>query len=443
MGTSILTPRNIYYLSLLLSLSMLSFSSWNHIGAPYLAISDADLVYVGQAILLNSGLEQTYFDHTGYFYMLLLSFWFKLGNVLGFLGGITFDDLAQSTNLADFLGPLVYAGRTFTLFLSYVFMIVTGQIVRSITKSYFYAALYTILMGTSLGLFIHVIQIRSELLNAFMFVVSVFCLYKSQDLANNSWLFPAGCGFFTALALFTKIQIIPGLLCLPLVGVVWGVVAERRNRGRLQPLRTNGLSGFIGLKDPNWPLRLVLSTLVVVLFILSSGVYMDIYLKGQMFSPAPYQTYCFIYLLVAFVLYVVLRLQPWFVTLMGVMLFNIGMCIGFSLYFVEPQPRNIYAITNFVEHVRYFIHEQDPSLMNVRFLFGLQQTLMGYIDMSQLIGKPLGMLNVLFLFMISLLVFLRERRRVLLIAFSFAGIGITFEAVTYMRYYHGQYLIYF
>jgi len=64
------------------------FIYWRNIFALYSSISDADSIYSGQAILFNSGLKQTYTDHTGYFYILLLSWWHKVAYFFGFLKSI-------------------------------------------------------------------------------------------------------------------------------------------------------------------------------------------------------------------------------------------------------------------------------------------------------------------------------------------------------------------
>ena len=40
--------------------------------APFTSVSDADLIYVSQPLLLNSHRQQSYYDHTGYLSFLLI-----------------------------------------------------------------------------------------------------------------------------------------------------------------------------------------------------------------------------------------------------------------------------------------------------------------------------------------------------------------------------------
>src|SRR5687767_7662191 len=52
---------------------------------PYWRRADMDLVVVYQALLLNDGRAQSYFDHPGYLSFVLIELWFRLLHWLGVL----------------------------------------------------------------------------------------------------------------------------------------------------------------------------------------------------------------------------------------------------------------------------------------------------------------------------------------------------------------------
>ncbi len=66
-------------LGMALSLLLVGFSM------PYWKIADQDLPLAYNALLLNDGRAQEYFEHPGYLYHLLLAAWYRLLHGLGFL----------------------------------------------------------------------------------------------------------------------------------------------------------------------------------------------------------------------------------------------------------------------------------------------------------------------------------------------------------------------
>ena len=111
--------KNKSYISILalvcISAIVLSIALYRGIYAPFTSVSDADSIYVAQALMFNSGLPQTYFDHTGYIYILVLS---KFFSFLYWLGIIHVDSMLQLFRAKDFFtafADLIYAGRYFSM----------------------------------------------------------------------------------------------------------------------------------------------------------------------------------------------------------------------------------------------------------------------------------------------------------------------------------------
>src|SRR3954451_24074405 len=76
--------------------------------------ADMDFMVVYNALLLNDGKPQQFFDHTAYLTILSVQFWFKLLHVLGLLDAWTLSRMPSASDPAAFdaaMTSLVRAGR--------------------------------------------------------------------------------------------------------------------------------------------------------------------------------------------------------------------------------------------------------------------------------------------------------------------------------------------
>jgi len=223
-------PKNYLYkitnLMMLIAIVgvVFSYPSSRDFNAPFTASGDADANYISQALRFNAGVPQTYFDHTGYLLILALSFWLKFSRYIGL---VPFDDILSLVNSQEPFGQsfaqLVYSARIFSLIfaLLFVFCFVGG--VYLLSKSIRLSLLGGLTLASTQGVAIQTILIRPELLSALFFMLTVvsMLLFSRQ----NSFILRLGfaflSGFFSYAAIMTKIQIIPGVLVLPIILFLW------------------------------------------------------------------------------------------------------------------------------------------------------------------------------------------------------------------------------
>ena len=103
--------------------------------APFTAIADNDAVYAAQALLFNANLPQTYFDHTGYLFSLLLAGWLDLSHSLGFIPLADMQTLFLSSEpFGQLFQPVVVSGRIFLIFQAIVMVLTFSYGVFLLTK---------------------------------------------------------------------------------------------------------------------------------------------------------------------------------------------------------------------------------------------------------------------------------------------------------------------
>ena len=207
---------------------VLSFSLTRGFNAPFTANGDADANYLSQALRFNAGVPQSYFDHTGYLLILVLSFWLKFSFKVGMIPIADILSLAESQEpFGQSFAPLVYSARIFSLIfaLLFVFSFIGG--VYFITKRKRLSLLVGLTLATSQGVAIQTILVRPELLSSLFFMLAVvsLLLFCRQNTFTMRLVFALLGGIFSYAAIMTKIQIIPGILCLPILAIIW----ERRS----------------------------------------------------------------------------------------------------------------------------------------------------------------------------------------------------------------------
>ena len=96
---------------LALSVSFFLFGLW----WPYWRTADMDFWMVYEGFLLNDRLPQEWFDHPGYFTILLLGNWFRLLHAVGVLHVHALSELPAPDQAGDAWTAAVRAGRVLSL----------------------------------------------------------------------------------------------------------------------------------------------------------------------------------------------------------------------------------------------------------------------------------------------------------------------------------------
>jgi hypothetical protein len=434
-------PLYVFYFALLLSsIMIIAFAIKRGFFVPYTATSDCDFVYISQVLLWYSDFKMTYLGHNGYFFILLLSLWIKIGALLGSLKEISIYGFEQSSNVADFYSPLVFAGRFFVLFLSVAFIVIYGLIVKSITRSFILGAAAVLLLSVERGLLLHSVIIRPELVSSLCFLIAVYCLFQSQKESNQFWIYPWACGFFSYLAVLTKIQIIIGLFALPFLAILWGRKWDNNT------LKTRILPKFFIGMTQKWHGRLVAVTLASFAFVFpfSHIRYFIIDYQRKLFL-LPF----FLFIIGAIILYHYLYVRNWKTTGTWLILILMGASSSFLFYFAKENDDNIRVVVNFIgvliSHSHTYSQKQGLNEILQKLFFGfikgLQLALQRNFNILEFQNEPLCLANTVIL-MLSIYLWKIKKYKKVMTAAGFWGLGIGLEVFFYFRYFADFYRIY-
>jgi hypothetical protein len=204
---------------------------------PWWRIADMDFWMVYNAFLLNDGLPQEYFDHTGYLSILLLSGWFRFLHAIGILDVHALSELPPVNDTIAFARAWTYAtqaGRLVSLGLAIIFVLAFAYLMRIFIRNWRVVALATFLLAFSGGLTMEERIIRTELLSAGCLSTALLILLIAAQRPRLVWrpLLIGLAGFLSVLAIINKVQAIFLICAFPIVVLPFGVHLESAMYGR-------------------------------------------------------------------------------------------------------------------------------------------------------------------------------------------------------------------
>ena len=172
--------------------------------------ADQDLTLAYNALLVNEGYKQEYYDHPGFFTIRFLAILIKIKFLLGYSDIQTISDLNNNPSLFSGFTDIVSTGH----FLSFVsagttvfFLYLYSRAIIKSSLSAFYIALATLISGSVLSHFIH---LRTEMIACLILYVAMYLLYKAHAIKKEKeavfYLYMAL--IFFNLSLLNKIQLI-------------------------------------------------------------------------------------------------------------------------------------------------------------------------------------------------------------------------------------------
>src|ERR1700732_4779644 len=188
--------------------------------------ADMDFMVIYNALALNDGKPQLFFDHTAYLTILSLKLWFSLLHGLGLLDAWTLSAIPPATNAAAFDAALTGAVRAGRLL---AFLVATGSVlnfaalVRLIVRDWRVAMLATLAFAFSGGIAVHSRILRSELIAACPVIFAFMILIVIGRRASIAR--PLGIAVAAALCvvgLENKVQAILLIGALPLMVMPFG-----------------------------------------------------------------------------------------------------------------------------------------------------------------------------------------------------------------------------
>jgi hypothetical protein len=193
--------------------------------------ADMDFMVVYNALVLNDGKPQQFFDHTAYLTILSVQFWFRLLHELGLLDAWTLSSMPPASTPAAFdaaMTSAVRAGRLLAWLTATGCVLIFAILVRRVVRDWRVALIATFALAFSGGVAIHARILRSELVAAFPALFALLILIVIGRRAGI--MRPLGMAFaagLCVLGLENKVQAILLIAALPIVILPFGGAGSR------------------------------------------------------------------------------------------------------------------------------------------------------------------------------------------------------------------------
>src|SRR5712672_3992233 len=188
--------------------------------------ADMDFMVIYNALVLNDGKPQLFFDHTAYLTILSVKFWFQLLHALGLLDAYSLSAIPPASNAAAFDAAMtgaVRAGRVLAWLIATGCVLIFAALVRRIVRDWRIALMATFAFAFSGGIAVHSRILRSELVAACPVIFALLILIVVGRRATLSR--PLVLALAAALCMFgleNKVQSILLIGALPLIMLPFG-----------------------------------------------------------------------------------------------------------------------------------------------------------------------------------------------------------------------------
>jgi len=194
--------------------------------AVYWRSADMDFMVIYNALVLNDGRPQQYFDHPAYLTILAVKLWFQLLHGLGWLDGWTLSAMPPASDRTAFDAAMlaaVRAGRLLAFVIATACVLIFGALIRRIVRDWQLALLATLAFAFSGGIAVHMRILRSELLAA-CGVVFALLLLIVVGRRGSAWrpLWVALAAACCVLGLENKVHAILLIAALPVLLLPFG-----------------------------------------------------------------------------------------------------------------------------------------------------------------------------------------------------------------------------
>src|SRR5712671_4612076 len=144
--------------------------------------ADMDFMVIYNALVLNDGKPQHFFDHTGYITILSVKFWFQLLHALGLLDAYSLPSIPPASNAAAFdaaITSAVRAGRLLAWLIATGCVLIFAGLVRLLVRDWRVALIATFAFTFSGGVAVHSRILRTELVAACPVIFALLILIAS------------------------------------------------------------------------------------------------------------------------------------------------------------------------------------------------------------------------------------------------------------------------
>src|SRR5450432_2225457 len=188
--------------------------------------ADMDFMVIYNALVLNDGKPQLFFDHTAYLTILSVKFWLQLLHALGLLDAYSLATMPSAANTWAFDAAMtgaVRAGRVLAWLIATGCVLIFAGLVRLMVRDWRVAMLATLAFAFSGGIAVHSRILRSELVAAcpVIFAAMILIVFgRRASIARPFWMAVAAA--LCVLGLENKVQAILLIGALPLMVMPFG-----------------------------------------------------------------------------------------------------------------------------------------------------------------------------------------------------------------------------
>src|SRR5229473_160246 len=188
--------------------------------------ADMDFMVIYNALVLNDGKPQLFFDHTAYITILSLKLWFRLLHALGLLDAYSLSSIPPASSAPAFdaaMTSAVHAGRVLAWLIATGCVLIFAALFRRIVHDWRIALMATFAFAFSGGIAVHSRILRSELVAACPVIFALMVLIvvgRRASIARPLWM--AVAAGLCVLGLENKVQAILLIGALPLLVLPFG-----------------------------------------------------------------------------------------------------------------------------------------------------------------------------------------------------------------------------
>lgn len=194
--------------------------------AIYWRSADMDLMVVYNAIVMNDGKPQLYFDHPSYFTILSVKVWFQLLHSVGLLDAYSLPAFLAAPDdpaFSEVMTEAVRAGRLMAWMTATASILVFAMLARIILRDWRIALLATCAFAFSGSMALHIRVMRSEVIAATLVVAALMVLIIAARRASL-WrpLMVGAAALLCVLAMENKVQAIILAAAWPVTVLLFG-----------------------------------------------------------------------------------------------------------------------------------------------------------------------------------------------------------------------------
>ncbi len=188
--------------------------------------ADMDFMIVYNALVMNDGKPQLFFDHPAYFTILSVKLWFQAMHGLGLLDAWKLSSIPSALNVSSFdaaMTEAIRAGRIVAWLTGMIVVVIYAALIRHVVRDWRLALLTTLAFAFSGGVAVEIRILRSEMIAASLFTFAFLTLIIVGRRATT-WrpLAVGAAAMLCVLGLENKVQIVLLIAALPMLMLTFG-----------------------------------------------------------------------------------------------------------------------------------------------------------------------------------------------------------------------------